>query len=221
MSKAGYDFTYSSNLGMKSANTINDKERDLIETQKRLKKYGYEVDNNKARLGFTPNTPVKISTKAKKASAQHISVSVEQNQDEPKPAPLTSVFDMLNRSKPRISALNQTGGQERTFVFKQLNTPTPQSSVFERLLKPKKQNNMASSHSQRSTLERLVETKKTSRKSKTRPNEEKLDSLARKDDVRSSILSRMKSQSTLKGDIKGQLKVKKRTIIHTGQSSCQ
>ena len=53
MSKAGYDFASSSNPGKKVSNTVNDKERDLIETQKKLKKHGYGIDNNKARLRFT------------------------------------------------------------------------------------------------------------------------------------------------------------------------
>ncbi|KAM1100240.1 hypothetical protein ACFX1X_006833 [Malus domestica] len=138
MSKAGYDFTSSSNPGKKVSNTVNDKERDLTETQKKLKKHGYGVDNNKAGLGFTPNAPVKISSKAKNASTQHISVSIEQDQEEPKSAPRTSVFDRMNRSRPRTSALNLIGGQNRTSVFKKLNMPISQSSVFERLSKPKK-----------------------------------------------------------------------------------
>ncbi|KAM1621913.1 hypothetical protein ACFXTN_018693 [Malus domestica] len=90
MSKTRYDFASSSNLGKKNANTVNNKERDLTETQKKLKEHGYGVNNNKAGLGFTPNTPLKISSKAKKVNAQHISVRVKQNQEEPKPAPLTS-----------------------------------------------------------------------------------------------------------------------------------
>ncbi|KAM1563344.1 hypothetical protein ACFX10_037773 [Malus domestica] len=53
------------------------------------------------------------------------------------------------------------------------------------------------------------------------PKEEKLDGLAEKDNIGSSIPSRMKRQATLEVDIKGQLKVKKLTIIHTGQSSRQ
>ncbi|KAM1151825.1 hypothetical protein ACFX19_035103 [Malus domestica] len=144
MSKAGYDFAYSSNLGKKNANTINDKKRDLTETQKKLKKHGYGVDNNKAGLGFTPNTLVKISSKAKNVNAQHISMSVEQDQDEPKPDPRMSVFNLLNCSKPKISALYRIGAQDQTSVFKRLNMPTPQSFVFESLSKPKKQNNTAS-----------------------------------------------------------------------------
>ncbi|KAM1444583.1 hypothetical protein ACFX2I_040716 [Malus domestica] len=195
MSKAGYDFVSPSNLGRNVLNTINDKEHDFIETQKRLKKHGYGVDNNKAGLGFTLNTPVKISRKTKNASAQHISVSVEQNQEEPKPAPRTSVFDRLNCSKPRISTLDCIGDQEQTSVFKRLNMPTPQSSVFKRLSKPKKQSNTVSFPPRRSALERLVKTK-TYRKRKTMPNEEKLDGLVEKDNVRSLIPLRMKHQAT-------------------------
>ncbi|KAM2449007.1 hypothetical protein PS1_019146 [Malus domestica] len=87
MSKAGYDFASSSNPGKKVLNTVNNKERDLTETQKKLKKHGYGVNNNKAGLGFTPNAPVKISSKGKNASTQHISVSIEQDRDKPKFAP--------------------------------------------------------------------------------------------------------------------------------------
>ncbi|KAM2475424.1 hypothetical protein PS1_008023 [Malus domestica] len=130
MSKAGYDFASSSNHEKKVSNTINNKERDLTETQKKLKKHGYGVDNNKAGVGFTPNAPVKISSKAKNASTQHISVSIEQDHDEPKSTHWTSVFDRMNRSRSRMSALNRIGGQNRTSVFKRLNMPASQSSVF-------------------------------------------------------------------------------------------
>ncbi|KAM2064856.1 hypothetical protein ACFX16_028201 [Malus domestica] len=51
--------------------------------------------------------------------------------------------------------------------------------------------------------------------------EEKLDGLARKYDVRSSIPSRMKRQAILEVDTIGSLKVRMCTIIHTGQSSRQ
>ncbi|KAM1284925.1 hypothetical protein ACFX2J_027559 [Malus domestica] len=113
MSKAGYDFTSSSNLG-----------------KKKLKKHGYGVDNDKAGLGFTPNAPVKISSKAKNASTQHISVSIEQDQEGPKSAFRTSVFDMMNHSRRRTSTLDRIGGQSRTSFFKRLNRPISQSSVF-------------------------------------------------------------------------------------------
>ncbi|KAM2808227.1 hypothetical protein PS2_043136 [Malus domestica] len=66
MLKARYDFASSSNTRKKVSNIVNDKEHNLTETQKKLKEHGYGVDNNKAGLGFTPNAPVKISSKAKK-----------------------------------------------------------------------------------------------------------------------------------------------------------
>ncbi|KAM1845266.1 hypothetical protein ACFX13_019588 [Malus domestica] len=49
-----------------------------------------------------------------------------------------------------------------------------------------------------SALEKLEDNKKPSRKREMTPKEEKLDGLARKDDVRSSIPSRMKHQAILK-----------------------
>ncbi|KAM1301885.1 hypothetical protein ACFX2H_012865 [Malus domestica] len=67
--------------------------------------------------------------------------------EEPKPAPRTSVFKRLNHSKPRILALDRISGRDRTSVFKWLETPTPQRSVFERLSKPKKQSGTARSPS--------------------------------------------------------------------------
>ncbi|KAM1949995.1 hypothetical protein ACFX15_009979 [Malus domestica] len=141
--------------------------------------------------------------------------------EEPKPAPRTSVFERLNYSKPRIAALDRISGRDQTSVFKRLETPIPQRSVFERLSKPKKQNGTARSPLQRSALDRLEETKKFSRNRKTTPKGEKLDSLAGKDDVQSLIPSRMKRQATLEVDTKGPLKVRRRTIIYTGQSSQQ
>ncbi|KAM2197686.1 hypothetical protein ACFX1Q_001056 [Malus domestica] len=53
------------------------------------------------------------------------------------------------------------------------------------------------------------------------PKKEKFDDLAGKDDVRSSIPSRMKRQEILEVDTIGSLKVRRRTIIHTGQPSRQ
>ncbi|KAM2890624.1 hypothetical protein COP2_009028 [Malus domestica] len=51
--------------------------------------------------------------------------------------------------------------------------------------------------------------------------EEKIDGLAGKDDVRSSIPLRMKCQAILEVDTIRSLKVRRRTIIHIGQSSRQ
>ncbi|KAM1600954.1 hypothetical protein ACFXTN_023332 [Malus domestica] len=200
---------------------MNNKEHDLTETQKKLKKHAYGVDNNKVGLGFTPNAPVKISSEAKNASTQHINVSIEPDQEEPKSTLRTSIFNRMNRSRPKTSALNHIGGQNRTSVFKRLNMPASQSSIFERLSKPKKQSNTASSLPRQSALERLEDNKKFSRNRETSSKEEKLDMLAEKGDIRSSIPSRMKRQTILEVDTNGPLKVRRRTIIHTGQSSCQ
>ncbi|KAM0991011.1 hypothetical protein EV1_009504 [Malus domestica] len=112
--------------------------------------------------------------------------------EEPKPTPRTSVFNRLNHSKPRISVLDRISGRDRTSVVKRLKTLTPQRSIFERLSKPKKQSSTSRSPSQRSASDKLEKIKKPSRNRKTTPKEEKLDSLAGKDDVQSLIPSRMK-----------------------------
>ena len=164
----------------------------------------------------TPDDHKVQESKAKNASTQHISVSVEQDQKEPKPAPRRSVFNRMNHSRPRNSVLNHIGGQSRTSVFMRLSTPTSQSSVFERLSKPKGQSDTTGSPPRRSAMERLEDSKKSFGRRKTMPNEEKLGSLAEKDDVRSLISSRMKRQTTLEIHTKGPLKVKRRTIVHTG-----
>ncbi|KAM1815098.1 hypothetical protein ACFX11_028685 [Malus domestica] len=221
MSKAGYDFASSSNPGKKVSNTVNNKERDLTETQKKLKKHGYGVNNNKAGLGFTPNAPVKISSKAKNASTQHISVSIEQDREEPKSTPQTPIFNRMKRSRPRTSALDHIGGQNRTSVFKRLNRPTSRSSIFERLSKPNKQSTTASSPPRQSALERLEDNMKFSGNRETTSKEEKLDMLAGKGNIRSSIPSRMKRQAILEVDANGPLIVRRRTIIHIGQSAYQ
>ncbi|KAM1053307.1 hypothetical protein ACFX2C_000813 [Malus domestica] len=207
MSKAGYNFTSSANLGKNDLNTVKDNERDLTKTQKRLEKHGYGVSNNKAGLGFTPNAPVNISSKAKNASAQHISVRIIQDKEEPQPAPRTSVFDRMNCSKPRVSAPKLISGQNKTSVFKRLNTSVSRGSVFKRLSKPKKQSNTTSFPPRQSVMERLGEAKEHSKRRKTTPEVEEIDRLAEKDDVRSSIPSRMKRQAILELNTVGSLKV--------------
>ncbi|KAM1325751.1 hypothetical protein FF1_046741 [Malus domestica] len=80
---------------------------------------------------------------------------------------------------------------------------------------------MASSPPSPSALERLEDNRKFSRKRETTSKEEKLDMLAEKCDIRSSSPSRMKRQATLAVDTNRPLKVRRRTIIHTRQSSHQ
>ncbi|KAM2901555.1 hypothetical protein FF1_007532 [Malus domestica] len=118
-----------------------------------------------------------------------------------------SVFDRINRSRPRVSALKLIGGQNRTSVFKRLNTSVSRSSVFKRLSKPKKQSNTTNFPPRQSIMEKLEEAKEPSRRRKTTPEVEKIERLAEKDDVRSSIPSRMKCQTILEVNTVGSLKV--------------
>ncbi|KAM2165908.1 hypothetical protein ACFX1R_039997 [Malus domestica] len=136
MSKAGYNFTSSANLGKNDLNTVKDNKRDFTKTQKKLEEHGYGVNNNKAGLGFTPNAPMKISSKAKNASAQHISVSIIQDKEEPQLAPQTSVFDRMNRSRPRVSAHKLIGVMERLEEAKEPSKKrktTPEVEKIDRL----------------------------------------------------------------------------------------
>ncbi|KAM1849373.1 hypothetical protein ACFX14_013415 [Malus domestica] len=86
---------------------------------------------------------------------------------------------------------------------------------------PKKRSNTTNFPPRQSVMERLEEAKDPFRRRKTTLEVEKIDHLAEKDDVRSSIPLRMKHQAILEVNTVGSLKVKRRTIIHTGQSSCQ
>ncbi|KAM2067327.1 hypothetical protein ACFX1T_043672 [Malus domestica] len=127
----------------------------------------------------------------------------------------------MNCSKPRVSAPKLIGGQNKTSVFKRLNTSVSRGSVFKRLSKPKKQSNTTSFPPRQSVMERLGEAKEHSKRRKKTPEVERIDRLTENDDIRSSIPSRMTRQAILEVNTVGSLKVKRRTIIHTGQSSCQ
>ncbi|KAM1738673.1 hypothetical protein ACFX11_014468 [Malus domestica] len=176
------------------------------------KPYSKKIDALKMPRGYQPppgasNQDASTSDKKGWTSATYKKMrkpkpQATRTKEEPKPAPRTSIFERLNYSKPRISALDRISGRDQTSVFKILETPTPQRSVFERLSKPKKQSGTARSPPQRSALDRLEETKKPSRNRKTTPKGEKLDSLAGKDDVQSLIPSRMKRQATLEVNTK-------------------
>jgi len=97
MSKAGYDFSQSSLLGELNPDITGERTCGPNETQKRLKEWGYVIDSSRVGLGFTPSAPVKISAirKEKKANAQHISIEVVKEEEEPKSTRRASVFDRL------------------------------------------------------------------------------------------------------------------------------
>ena len=93
MSKAGYDFGLSSSLGELNPDVTGERTHGLSETQKKLKEQGYTIDSARTGLGFTHVAPVKISArrKEKKAEAQHISVEVVEEEEEPKAIKRASV----------------------------------------------------------------------------------------------------------------------------------
>ncbi|KAI5312767.1 hypothetical protein L3X38_041941 [Prunus dulcis] len=93
MSKAGYDFGLSSSLGELNPDVTGERTHGLSETQKKLKEQGYTIDSPRTGLGFTHVALVKISArrKEKKAEAQHISVEVVEEEEEPKAIKRASV----------------------------------------------------------------------------------------------------------------------------------
>ncbi|KAI5349453.1 hypothetical protein L3X38_002340 [Prunus dulcis] len=107
MSKAGYDFGLSSSLGELNPDVTGERTLGLSETQKKLKKH--TIGSARTGLGFTPIPPVKISArrKEKKAEAQHISVEVVEEEEEPKAIKRASVFDRLAKPTQRTSVFGR------------------------------------------------------------------------------------------------------------------
>ncbi|CAL8990430.1 unnamed protein product [Prunus brigantina] len=211
MSKAGYDFGFSSLMGELNPDVTGERKHGLSETQKKLKGQGYTIDSARAGLGFTPVAPVKISARRKenKAEAQHISVEAVEEEEEPKVVKRASVFDRL--AKPT----------QRTSVFSRIKESTSRPSVFKRITGHDSQMGSQSTP-RRSALERLGVPSKSSEEK----NQQELKTRVHVDstednEIRSLIPSRMKRQSTLDVTSGDQLKVKRRTIIQTRETLSQ
>ncbi|XP_020410515.1 uncharacterized protein LOC109946596 [Prunus persica] len=160
---------------------------------------------SKAGLGFTPVAPVKISArrKEKKAEAQHISIEVVEEEEEPKAIKRASVFDRL--AKPT----------QRTSVFSRIKESTSRPSVFKRISRHQNQMRIQSAL-RRSALERLgVPSQPSEEKSQRELESGVLVDSTEDNEIRSLIPSRMKRLSTLDVTSSDQLKVKRRTIIQT------
>ncbi|KAB2635364.1 hypothetical protein D8674_025898 [Pyrus ussuriensis x Pyrus communis] len=115
MSKAGYDFASSTVAGKKVSNTVNDEECNLTKTQKKLKEYGYGVDNNKAGLGFTPNAPISnIVIVLKKSGQIRVCVDFRDLNDAcPKddfPLPITEIMVDATTGHEALSFMDGSSG---------------------------------------------------------------------------------------------------------------
>ncbi|KAG5524131.1 hypothetical protein RHGRI_030953 [Rhododendron griersonianum] len=147
-------------------------------------------------LGFTPPKPIRISAKGKgkKADVQHIIAKEVKEDDNEQVAPRVSVFDRIEAPIPRTSVFNRLGVTKETCKGATLQ---PKKSIFSRL-----GNRSASSREHNSEREgKSIE----------------LDSAKEDEETRSSIPSRMKRITSLEVNAEGPLKVKRRTIVLTGQ----
>ncbi|KAG8369295.1 hypothetical protein BUALT_Bualt15G0136500 [Buddleja alternifolia] len=108
----------------------------LTKALHKLRKQGYQVDQPKTGLGFTPVEPVRIrvTKKEKCVNVQHI--FVEGDGKEKKPSDnRVSVFDRLSTPTARSSIFGRLGSSSRIpNVQDRLDVSSiPQSSVFNRL----------------------------------------------------------------------------------------
>ncbi|KAG5523772.1 hypothetical protein RHGRI_030683 [Rhododendron griersonianum] len=189
--------------------TINKEEADLLTTlneapprfslskaQEELKRQGYRVSPPKTGLAFTPLKPIRISAKGKgkKANAQHITVEEVKEDDNEQAAPRVSIFDRIEAPIPWTSVFNRLGVTKETCEGATLQ---PKKSIFSRL-----RNRSASLREDNSE-----------RKGKS----VELDSAKEDEETRSSNPSRMKRITSLEVNAEGPLKVKRCTIVLTGQ----
>ncbi|KAG5561084.1 hypothetical protein RHGRI_004186 [Rhododendron griersonianum] len=196
LANTGYDFNNPTPLGELSPELTGEKVHGLSKAQEELRLQGYRVSPPKTGLGFTPPKPIRISAKGKgkKADVQHITAEEVKEDDNEQVAPRVSVFDRIEAPIPQTSVFNRLGVTKETCEGATLQ---PKKSIFSRL-----RNRSASSREHNSEREgKSIE----------------LDSAKEDEETRSSIPSRMKRITSLEVNAEGPLKVKRRTIVLTGQ----
>nr|POE61602.1 hypothetical protein CFP56_56646 [Quercus suber] len=124
MAKAGYNHGKPSGLGKLIP------EASGKEGQKTLKAKGVGATSSKARVGYTPPTPVRIPIQ--KASVLMISIDDKEEEQPSKPSKKLSVFDRIGQPTPYILVFDRLGTQEddkfvngiRSSVLTRLNCST-------------------------------------------------------------------------------------------------
>ena len=158
---------------------------------------GYEIPIPKTGLGYTPEQPAQIWIKKRSnaSSSQYIILEVGEssNQRKDHSSLRVSVFDRIEASSSRVTVFDRLN----TTCVTQNRDTLACKSVFDRLGAIRR---LVDSHSQNSINFKVQREKKAH------------------NEIRSSIPSRMKRNSTLEISIEGSLKVKRRTIVHTSQS---
>ncbi|KAH7847365.1 hypothetical protein Vadar_025265 [Vaccinium darrowii] len=172
----------------------------LSKAQKELRQQGHKISPSKTGLGFTPPQPVYISAKgkSKKANVQHITIEEVEEDDNQQSSPRVSVFDRIEAPVTRTSIFDRLGVTKETRKESTLQT---KKSIFSRL------------------GNRSTSSKGENIKGKGKSIE--IDSSKGDEETRSSIPSRMKRITSLDVDTEGPLKVKRRTIVLTGQPKGQ
>ncbi|KAG5525039.1 hypothetical protein RHGRI_031655 [Rhododendron griersonianum] len=196
LANSGYDFNNPTPLGELSPELTGEKVHGLSKAQEELRLQGYRVSPPKTGLGFTPPKPIRISAKGKgkKADVQHITAEEVKEDDNEQVAPRVSVFDRIEAPIPRTSVFNRLGVTKETCEGATLE---PKKSIFSRL-------------GNRSALSREHNSDREGKSIE-------LDSAKEDEETRSSIPSRMKRITSLEVNAEGPLKVKRRTIVLTGQ----
>ncbi|KAH7847700.1 hypothetical protein Vadar_029231 [Vaccinium darrowii] len=200
LANSGYDFNNPAPLGELSPEITGEKIHGLSKAQKELRRQGHKVSPSKTGLGFTPPQPVYISAKgkSKKANVQHITIEEVEEDDNQQSSPRVSVFDRIEAPVTRTSVLDRLDVTKETRKESTLQT---KKSIFSRL------------------GNRSTSSKEENIKEKGKSIE--IDSSKGDEETRSSIPSRMKRITSLDVDTEGPLKVKRRTIILTGQPKGQ
>jgi hypothetical protein len=110
MAKAGYNHKEPNRLGRLIPEASEEKDCDLTKTQKMLKAQGYGVAKSKARIGYTPSTPIHIPIR--KTDVLVITTGAEEEEQFLKPSKKASVFDRLGRPTSQVSVFDRLGPQE-------------------------------------------------------------------------------------------------------------
>ncbi|KAG8363721.1 hypothetical protein BUALT_Bualt19G0051800 [Buddleja alternifolia] len=114
LEKSGYNFSNPSGLGKLEPELTGEKIHGLTKAQHKLRKQGYQVDQPKTGLGFTPVEPVRIrvTKKEKCVNVQHISVEGD-GKGKKLSDNRVSVFDRLSTPTARPSVFGRLGSSSR------------------------------------------------------------------------------------------------------------
>ena len=197
MAKAGYNFLKQRDLGKLIPEVTGEKTHGLNKTQNKMRLKGYEIPIPKSELDYTPEqlAQIWIKKRSNASKSQYITVEVDEssNQRKDHSSSRVSVFDHIEASSSRVIVFNRLN----TTCLTQNRDTLACKSIFDRLGATKRP---IDSHSQNSINSEVRREKKVN------------------DEIRSSIPSRMKRNSTLDISTEGSLKVKRRMIVHTSQS---